>query len=353
MKAYEDILGEMEEAYERESGHRAEDVSDTGLRIRVLAGELYRLHAKLAWLERQAFPHTATGEWLGRHGSQRGVERKKAAHASGVLTFSRYLPLSFDIVIPKGTVCALPGDKPIEYETTKDVTLPAGELNADVPASAVIGGADGNAAAGTINTMTTPTSGMNYVTNRAAFTGGRDAEADEEYRARVIAAYANTSNGTNAAYYRDIALKVDGVSAAGVVPRADGAGTVGVYIWGENAAPEDSTVAAVKKELERRREIGVEVSVQAATQKSIDVGIRCRLSSGADFNMAAESIKQAVKNYFAGLTVGSAVYLAEISRAALNAAPIVKLEFFPSTRDVSASQSVIPVLGTVTVEELS
>lgn len=63
MESYEEILQRMEDAYEQESGHRAEDVSDTGLRLKVLAGELYRLRAQVAWLERQAFPQTASGEW--------------------------------------------------------------------------------------------------------------------------------------------------------------------------------------------------------------------------------------------------------------------------------------------------
>lgn len=342
----------MHSAYEQESGHKAEDVSDTGVRLRVLAGEIYRLQAKLAWVERQALPHTATGEWLDRHGKMRGVNRKQAERAVGVLTFSRYLPLSFDVVIPKGTVCALPGDEPTEYETTEEVTLAAGELNVDVPAAAVLGGEEGNAAAGTINTMTTPPAGMNYVTNRAAFTGGRAAEGDEEYRAGVLSAYANTSNGTNAAYYREIALETDGVTAAGVVPRENGTGTVGVYIWGDGGAPDEKIIEKVRERMEKLREIGVDVSVQAAARKSVNVGVRCKVSDGADFDRAAESIKTAVGAYFAGLSVGSAVHLAGLSRVVLNAAPIDRLEFSAATRDVAATQGVIPVLGEVTVEEL-
>lgn len=353
METYEQILSRMEQAYERESGHKAEDVSDTGLRLRVLAGELYRLRAEVAWLERQAFPQTAAGEWLDRHGNQRGVARREAEHAKGTLTFTRYLPLSFDVVIPAGTVCASPGEDPVEYETLEDGILTAGELNVDVPAQAVIGGVEGNAAAGYINSMTTPPAGMNYVTNKAAFTGGRDREPDEEYRARVLAAYAQLPNGANSAYYRDIALSYEGVGAAGVVPRANGAGTVGVYIWGKDGPPEDKTVSGLAKEFSRLREIGVTVTVQAATAQSVNVGIRCKLKSGADLSQTVEAVKQAVAACFAGLSVGSPVYLTDLERAALNAAPVTKLEFFPSTRDVPASASVIPVLGTVTVEEIA
>ena len=43
MDKFEGILRRMEETYERESGCKIEDVSDVGLRMRALAGELYRL----------------------------------------------------------------------------------------------------------------------------------------------------------------------------------------------------------------------------------------------------------------------------------------------------------------------
>jgi len=353
METYEEILSGMEQAYEEESGHRPEDVSDTGLRLRVLAGELYRLRAEVAWLERQAFPQTATGEWLDRHGDQRGISRREAEHAKGTLTFSRYLPLSFDVVIPAGTVCASPGDIPVEYETLKTGVLAAGELSVDVPAQAVLGGTEGNAGAGCVNAMATPLIGTNYVTNKAPFTGGRDREPDEEYRPRVLAAYAELPNGTNAAYYRDIALSFEGVSAAGVIPRINGAGTVGVYVWGKSGPPEAKTVNGLAEKFSRLREIGVTVTVQAAAAQSMDVGIRCKLKPGADFDRGAEAVRQAVSSYFAGLTVGSPVYLTELEHAVLNAVPAIKIEFFPSTRDRAASAGVIPVLGAVTVEELT
>ena len=79
MNSYEEILQRMEEAYEQKSGCKVADVSEVGLRMRVLAGELYRLETSLDWLERQAFPQTASGEQLDLHGAQRAspVGRRK------------------------------------------------------------------------------------------------------------------------------------------------------------------------------------------------------------------------------------------------------------------------------------
>ena len=351
METYEQILSHMKEVYEQESGHSAEDVSDAGLRLRVMAGELYRLQTELTWLTRQAFPQTAAGEWLDRHGEMRGVAREVATHAKGEITFSRYLPLSFDLVIPKGTRCASTGSTPIEYETTEEAVLRSGDLSVTIQAQAVLGGSEGNIAAGYVNTLLTALTGINYVGNRVPITGGREQETDEEYRGRVLSAYANIPNGTNAAYYRDIALSCKGVGSAGVIPRKDGNGTVGVYIWGENNAPTEAVLNRVKAEYAQRREIGVTVSVQAAAKKSVDVGVRIKLPDGSEMERAKEDIRKAVTAYFAGLTVGSPVYLAALERVILNAAPATKISFFATMRDYSGAEDTIPVLGTVSVEE--
>ena len=201
MESYENIVKRMEDAYREESGQEVEAVSDLGLRLRVLAGELYRLQAGMDWLWRQAFPQTATGEQLDRHGAQRGLARREASHAQGELTFSRYLALDFDLVIPAGTLCAAPGEEAVEYETLEEGVLSAGELTVDIPAQAVLGGSGGNAAAGYISTLVTPVTGIDYVTNEAAFTGGRDPEEDEAYRARVLGAYQRCATTGNAGFY--------------------------------------------------------------------------------------------------------------------------------------------------------
>ncbi|MCH5352371.1 MAG: baseplate J/gp47 family protein [Acutalibacter sp.] len=351
MDTYEQILSHMKEVYEQESGHSAEDVSDTGLRLKVMAGELYRLQTELSWLRRQAFPQTATGEYLDRHGAMRGVIRKEAAHAKGEITFSRYLPLSFDLVLPKGTLCASTGSDPIEYETTEEAVLAAGELSITVPAQAVLGGTGGNIAAGYVNTLLSNLTGFNYLSNRKPFTGGREQEPDEEYRSRILSAYANLPNAANAAYYRDVALSFDGVGSVGVIPRQNGDGTVGVYVWGEGEAPAQSVLDALKKEYEKRREMGVTVSVQAAVEKSVNVGARIKLPATGDMARAQEDIQKAMQAFFAGLSVGSPVYLASLERVILNACPAVKISFFMTMRDYVGAENTVPVLGTVTMEE--
>ena len=353
MESYEDIVKRMEDAYREESGQEVEAVSDLGLRLRVLAGELYRLQAGMDWLWRQAFPQTATGEQLDRHGAQRGLARREASHAQGELTFSRYLALDFDLVIPAGTLCAAPGEEAVEYETLEEGVLPAGELTVDIPAQAVLGGSGGNAAAGYISTLVTPVTGIDYVTNEAAFTGGRDPEEDEAYRARVLGAYQRCATTGNAGFYESAALAVPGITTVQVVPRASGAGTVAVFAWGEGAAPPAAVLEALEADLQAQREIGVTVTVAAATPLPVNVSANVRPRAGADFTAVKTAVEDALAQWFAGLGVASPVTLADLSRVILGAAPIDRLEFAVNMQDIGSLTGVIPVEGTVQIGEIA
>ena len=353
MESYDEIFSRMKEQYEQESGHALTAASDADLRLRTLAGEIYRLKAELQWLRVQAFPYTAQGEWLDRHGALRGVSRKAAACAEGTITFSRYLPLSFNVVIPKGTVCATTGETPIEFETTEDATLYSNNLTVTAPARAVVPGPSGNVAAGQINTIVTETDVANYVTNASAFSGGEAAEADEPYRVRVMAAFKFPANALNSAWYRDAALATDGVTAAQAVPRESGANTVGLYVWGNNKAPTASVLSKLRSALESERDIGVTVTVTAATAKTVDLKVRLRLRAGADYALAARDAMEAIDCYFAGLTVGSGVSVSDLRRLLLRDPALADVEFPTTVRDVTAAVGVIPVKGTVTTEDIT
>lgn len=353
METYDSILQRMEDTYEQESGCKVEDVSEVGLRLRVLAGELYRLETSMDWLERQAFPQTATGEQLDLHGAQRGVVRKAAVKATGVVSFSRYLPLSFDLVVPAGTLCATSGEPVVEYQTTQEAVLEAGQLTVDIPVEAVVAGASGNAAAGYVTTLVNAPTGINYASNESAITGGKDAEEDEAYRQRILEAYAHSPNGANADYYREIALAQEGVTLVQVVPRANGAGTVALYLWGEGSAPSQTVIDGVQDVLDSQREIGVTVNVQAAVGLPANIPVSIKVPDEVDLAWAEDAVETAVKAYFATLNIGEGFLVTDVSRAILDAVPVEKLEFDSIFQDMAGIQGILMQAGTVSVEELS
>ncbi|WP_322168619.1 baseplate J/gp47 family protein [Acutalibacter caecimuris] len=352
MESYEEIWGRMKAAYTAKSGWAPEDVSDLGLRLQLLAGELYRLQAGIEWLKRQAFPQTADGAQLDMHGAQRGVVRRGQEKARGRLAFSRYVPAGFDLLIPKGTVCASYGEEAVEYETTADVTLAAGTVTVEAPAQAAEGGSRGNAAAGYVNTLVTEVNGINYVTNPAPFTGGMDPERDGDYRARVLESYRLMGPAGSAAWYEAVALEEEGVSDAQAVPREGGAGTVGVYVWGQGAAPGQAAMDALAEKLEGLREAGVAVTVKAPTVKKVGVIGYLGVKPGTVFAQAKEAAIQGVRDWFGQRKIGEGMYLSDLTRAVLDADPaICKVTFNSSTTAVEGAAGVLLALGAVAFSE--
>lgn len=351
--SYEEILSRMQAAYKKESGAKADDAADIGIRLKVLAGEIYRLLTELDWLRRQAFPQTATGRELNLHASQRGLARRPARKAQGVLRFSRTEALGYDVGIPKGTVCATAGADSVEYETTGQAVLAAGKLFAEVPAQAVEGGAAGNAAAGSIHTLVTPPVGVEKAVNPEAFSGGSEAEDDETLRQRLLQAYSVLSNGTNAEFYRRRALEAEGVYSAMAVPRADGAGTVTVYIWGQGEAPPETVVTAVQSRLSAEREVNVEVTVKAAAKKLLNVFGYIKPREGTAFDEAAARIREDLGRYYAAKKIGDSVYISEIGAVFMNTGLVKTYKLAVNVMDYAGETGVIPVLGSASIQVMS
>lgn len=353
MESYKEILERMRAAYIEKSGNKPEDVSDIGIRLQVMAGEVYRLQARMDWLWRQAFPQTADGAQLDMHGAQMGVTRGGREKAEGMLTFSRYVPISFDLVIPKGTVCASYGGEAVEYETTEEAVLAAGSVTVSVPARAVTGGSAGNAAAGYINTMVSEVNGINYVTNPQPFSGGTDPERDEDYRERILAGFGRLGSFGSAGYYEGIALEQAGVRSAQAGMSEDGSG-VTVYVWGDGAAVPDGTIAALQEKMDGLCPLGVTVTVQSATTKKVPVGAMLKMREGADYNTAYTALTAAVKAWLGKRSVGESVYMADVQRLIMDTEPGVgRIQFIDACKDYEGETGVVPIAGMVTFVEVN
>lgn len=329
------------------AGYAPDDASDIGIRIRVLAEEIFSIGAAVDWLRRETDPRTAEGAQLDLLAQERGLTRKGAAYASGTLTFSVSAALWFEADIPAGTVCSTAGANPARYVTTQAAVLPQGSLSVTVPARAEKSGAAGNTQAGTVTALVTVPAALNAVTNAAAFTGGEDAEGDEVLRSRIRASYADLSNGTNAAWYRQTALQTPGVDSVQVVPRVNGAGSVLLYLGGRGSVPPADTVRSVSDALNALREINVSVSVQAATAVPVDVSVTVKAAPGVLISDAQTACVSAVKNYFLGLGVGDPVVLSALGAKLFATGLISDCVFSSSGKVMAAGQ--LAVCGSVTV----
>ncbi|QRV15016.1 baseplate J/gp47 family protein [Haloterrigena salifodinae] len=157
----------------------------------------------------------AKGKALDKLCEQIGITRRPATKAKGTARFSRSEAATVDYTIPAGTVIQTDSYTPIEFETTRGATLPAGETTVDVPIEAVEGGVNSNLGANTITRMKTPVTGINSVTNPAQTDGGSDVEADDELRERATEELGAGSRASAPALIRGL-KRVEGVKSVSI-----------------------------------------------------------------------------------------------------------------------------------------
>ena len=349
MKEMEELYREMLAEFQRLTGTAMTGESDLAVRLYAVAAQVHALNVQSDWVTRQCFPQTASGEWLDQHAQLRGVERREAAAAEGIIRFFLAAAAETGVLIPAGTVCMTAGL--IRFETLEDATVPAGSLQVDVPARAVETGSGGNVGAETETMMALPPVGVSRCSNPQTFTGGSAAETDEELRARVLETFRRMPNGANAAWYEQTACRHEGVAAAKAVGKARGMGTVDVYAAAPGGTPSAALLAELQAEFQKSREIAVDVQVKAPTTQAVNVAVTVEVEEGADFAGVKAEAETMLADFFSGKLLGKAVTLAELG-SRIYALPGVKnYHITAPAADVAADDTVLPVLGTVSVTE--
>ena len=347
MKTTDEIYQEMKALFCEKSGASLREGGDMALRLYTAAAQLYTLWAQADFLEKQAFPQTAAGEYLDRHAQSRGLTRTPAATAAGTLTFSRKEAAQTATEIPKGCVCATLGG--VQFATTETGWILSGETAADVPAAALREGAAGNAAAGSVVQMLQPPAGVVGCTNESAFSGGRDEESDESLRSRLLNSYRKLPNGANAAYYETQVLDIPGVAAVEVTPKARGLGTVDIVVAGTDGVPDGSLLQTVQDTLDSQREICVDIQVKAPSTQAVDVTVYLQVQEGYDLSEVSARVSTALNGYFSGTLLGAGVLRARLGNLVYNVPGVANYNLVKPAADVTPAAGVLPVAGTLTV----
>ena len=195
----------------------------------VQAGLAHLHYGYLDWIAKQAVPYTASGEFLEAWGAFKNVYRKAATAASGSVTFSG----AVGATIPSGST-VVRGDGET-YATQSAVVVGSGgtAVAAVVDSTA---GASGNCVSGTAMTLGSAITGVQSIgAASTAIAGGADAEADDDFYARVLGAFQSVPQGGAGNDYVTWALQVPGVTRAWFNGSGFGAGTVVVYAMLDDA----------------------------------------------------------------------------------------------------------------------
>ena len=167
MSYYDQLLERMLSYYKNQTKCTPDKASDVMIRMQVLAAQLDECCQRAEEASRQAFPGTATGEWLERHAAMRGLARKPGAKATGVVSFRRSTPPGcgcrtppgYDIHIPAGTVVQSAGAEPLRFVTVRDCVLAGALTSVIATVEAAEPGSRYNLKTGSITVMVTPPPG--------------------------------------------------------------------------------------------------------------------------------------------------------------------------------------------------
>ena len=245
--------------------------------------------------------------------------RLGAQAASGLLQFGRYTAAASAPFIPVGAT-AQTQDGTQTFVVTADpaivtfsaalngYTMAAGLASITVPASAQATGPGGNAQAGSISVITYPLTGIDTVTNLAAFTGGETQETDAQLKARFAAYILGLSRGdvyglTAAIEGAEVGAQwtfVENYSYAGAwqpgfffVVADDGSG-----------APSPAFIQAITNAVWSVRPLGIQCAIFPPKIKFVSVQMTISTAQGYDHNTVVGLVANAVANGINGLGLG-------------------------------------------------
>lgn len=348
MKTVEELYAEMLADFTARTGMEVAEGGDLSARLYAVAAQIYALYVQGDWVNRQCFPQTATGEYLDYHAQLRGLERKAAEYARGVVRFYGDGAGEAERTIPAGTVCMTQGY--VRFATLEAGVLAAGATYVDVPVQAQQAGNAGNVAAGSVTLLAAAPVGVTGCSNPTAMTGGADRESDELLRQRVLDSFARLPNGANCAYYEQVAEAFEAVVAAVALPKRRGVGTVDVVVATQNGVPEQALLDEIGRQMEKNREIAVDVAVTGPETVTVDVSVQI---AAQDFDLVCPQVEQAVRGYFTGQLLGQDVLRAKLGNLIYTIAGVENYVLVKPEKDVSVEMGQMPVLGELTVEAMA
>lgn len=344
---YEDILERMSDKFTELSGMEADRASDIGIRLRVLAGEIYSMYSYIEWLKKQAFPDTAAGESLDKHAAQRGLTRKKGKKARGVITFRLDMPLEYGVTIPEGTICTV-SDGSLNYVTTQEAVIERGSVFAFVPAEAENSGEQYNIGAERVNTIVTYFSVGLTINNATSFSGGTSDEEDEALRKRLFESYFITPAGMNKAYFRELATGQNCADSASVYTVDGEAGNIYVAVAGRGTTASSAQLLNATAAVNSNTPLGIESHVQNATLRTVNVVVTVTVKDGYSFTDVGPNVEEAIRSFFYDLSVGEGLIVANLGSVIIGVEGVENYSF-TNLADTSAGNAVLITLGTLSV----
>ena len=310
---------------------------------------------------------TATGTDLDTWMADYGLIRLPAVAATGAVTFARFTP-TMQATIPVGSLVQTADGSQI-YAVIADVgqaaynailgayVIPAGTASITASIVSTSTGSGSNAIAGAINTLGQAISGVDTVTNGAAFANGIDAETDGAFRARFVSFIASLSRATKAAVGNAIASTQPGLTYT-IVEKSNYAGAAQngyfyVVIDDGSGYPPTSLLTAITTAIEAVRPLGTSFGVFAPSVVTANVAASITTATGYDHAAVSAGVTAAIAAYIAALPMGPSLVWARLFQVAFDASPgvvgVPTLSINGASADLAATAQQAIIAGTVSV----
>ena len=156
--------------------------------------------------------------------------------------------------------------------------------------------------------------------------------------------------------YLDYHAETRGITraaAAKAVGRARGIGTVNVVIATHAGVPDAALLAAVEMDLQKKREIAVDVKVLAPTVETVAVTAALKAAPGYTFAEVKAGAQSALEALFTGGLLGKNVTTARLLTLLCGVEGVENVHLTAPAADVAVGSTELPMLGTVTISELT
>ncbi|GBQ95516.1 hypothetical protein AA0229_0195 [Gluconobacter cerinus NRIC 0229] len=274
------------------------------------------------------------------------------------------------VIVPGAIVRTVSG---LSFAVIKDSNLPvwsdvAGGYvrqtdmqSISVPVQCQVAGSNGNVSVGALCLMGTAISGIDTVTNPAAFLNGADQETDAQLRARFPLWLAAKASGCRAAVGNAVAGVQTGLSSSlrdGVA--ADGTVQTGyftVVVNDGSGSPSDALLTQVYEAVDVVRALGVGFAVRPPQTLAVNVSMTVVVPMSVVVQQAATAIENALSLDIAGAVVGAGYaysrlsYLAYVG-AGVTVTSVLDVRLNGGQADIAANGEQALTVGTIQINVL-
>ncbi|MBN2544593.1 MAG: baseplate J/gp47 family protein [Spirochaetes bacterium] len=242
----------------------------------------YLLYRKLEIIFTNVFASSASDDWLDEKCKDVNIIRNPATKVTGYFIFGRNIVSSTSIVIENDKIIKTATNisgKQYSFIVTEETVLPADIQEISVPVESSGTGTGYNIIAGTSVSLVSPIDGIDYVTVPSDWIEipAEDKEKDGPLYERYKLQWESTNEGSPA-WYKKLAINVDGVKDVVIVPTLDGAGTLGIIISAVSGEASVPLVAEVQSVIDANLYFdGIQPTVYAAenVEHSINITFDC------------------------------------------------------------------------------